>query len=113
MLALACRFSDQLEGGDFIEVDTTGDRFFEEAKDLLASETDPSVLTVQALSLMSLREAGCGHDAIGYSYARQSIRMAVELGLHMNHIALEGEEISHEEREVRSVTFWGCFALDQ
>ena len=114
ILALACRFSDLPEGrADSLDSDTAGNTFFQEAEALLANQTESSLLTTQALSLMSLREAGCGHDSISRFYACRSIWMAVELGLHMDYAVLDDEVFSNEEREVRSITFWGCFTLDQ
>ena len=92
MLALACRFSDLPAGrADFLDGDTAGNKFFQEAEALLANQAESSLLTIQALSLMSLREAGCGRDSISRFYACQSIRMAVGLGLHMDYAVLGGE----------------------
>ena len=108
------RFSDKPEGrADPNDSTTAGDHFFEEAKALLAGRADQSVPTIQALALMSLREASCGQERISLSYTLQSIRMAVESGLHMDCSALPGSTFSCGEREVRAATFWGCFALDQ
>ncbi len=36
----------------------------------------------QALGIMSIREASCGRDSESWYYAGQSIRLAIEMGLH-------------------------------
>ena len=114
LLCLACVYTDKAEARiDPYNSDTSGDGFFEEAKWLLSIEGGPSLTTIQALGLMSLREASCGRDSTSLYYAAQSIRMAVKLELNVDHVALYGKTFSHDERYVRSATFWGCFCLDQ
>ncbi|KAI9748726.1 MAG: hypothetical protein M1835_001721, partial [Candelina submexicana] len=93
--------------------ESTGDRFFEEARAILAGQEDQSLPTIQALALMSLREASCGRSDVSELYGLQSIRMAVASELHLDQFGYPGFTFSSEEREVRSTTFWGCFALDQ
>jgi len=61
------------------------------------------------LGVMSLFEASRGRDSQSLFYSGQSIRMAVEMGLHCT--VLE-DEIPDIEREVRSATIWGAFTLD-
>ncbi|KAI9813046.1 MAG: hypothetical protein M1827_004266 [Pycnora praestabilis] len=113
LLALGCRFTDHPEArADPTSSDTAGDHFFEEAKALL-ERSSPSLPTIQALGLMSLREASCGRDDCSWFFSHQSIRMAVELGLHVGRVGLHGEPLSRSEREVRAATLWGSFALDQ
>lgn len=63
--------------------------------------------TIQALGLMSVREAGCGRDYESRFYAGQSTRLALEMGLHL---VRDSEDV---ENAVRSATFWGAFSLDQ
>lgn len=114
ILSLASRFSDKAEARfNLYSGESAGDRFFEEAKAILASLEDQSLPTIQALALMSLREASCGRSDISRSYGLHSIRIAVESELHLDQPGYPGLVFSCEEREVRSITFWGCFALDQ
>lgn len=109
LLAAACRFSDQLEArSDVDDEETSWDHFFEEAMLLLAKEEGQSLTTIQALGLMSIREAGCGRDSESWFFSGQSIRMAVEMGLHK-----ESTSVCNVEHAVRTSTFWGAFALDQ
>ncbi|KFY32166.1 hypothetical protein V493_00455 [Pseudogymnoascus sp. VKM F-4281 (FW-2241)] len=112
MSALACRLSDRPAiRADPNKIDTIGDHFFMEAKRLLQHEMPPCLTTIQALGLMSIREAGCGRESTGYFYSCQSIRMAIELGLHQQ-VDNIGLVFSSDESEVRSVTFWAAFVLD-
>ncbi|KFY66239.1 hypothetical protein V496_02136 [Pseudogymnoascus sp. VKM F-4515 (FW-2607)] len=112
MSALACRFSDRPEvRSDPKNGDTIGDHFFMEAKRLLQSNMPSCLTTIQALGLMSIREASCGRESTGYFYSCQSIRMATELGLHQD-FDRSRLVFSTVESEVRSVTFWAAFVLD-
>jgi hypothetical protein len=118
ILALGARFSDMPVDGRKEPHDprTAGQPFFDEAKRLLGDEEIPSLTTIQALGLMSLRQASCGNDASSWHYARQSMRMAIDLDLHLDRSVPAGSldvTICQAEREVRSATFWGCFNLEQ
>lgn len=110
LLALGCRFSTQpMTRANPNDPYTSGDHFFKESQRLFNQETDHhSLTTIQALGIMSIREASCGRDSESWYYAGQSIRLAIEMGLHRIHD--EGDE---DELAVQSATFWGAFALDQ
>jgi hypothetical protein len=105
ILCLGCRFSDRHDIG------VTSEHFLAEAELLWTAEQDsPSLTTIQAVSLMSNWEASCGRESRSWFYARQSICMAVDMGLHAE---LDDIEMSTTDYVVRSITFWGAFALDQ
>jgi hypothetical protein len=109
LLALGCRFSSQ-PNTRAVEDDptTSGDHFFKESLRLLYRETNHhNLTTIQALGIMSIREASCGRDSESWYYAGQSIRMAIEMGLHR--LPDNGDE---DELAVQAATFWGAFALD-
>lgn len=110
LLALGCRFSTQPKTREFPnDPYSSGDHFFKEALRLLNDETDHHSLTViQALGIMSIREASCGRDSESWYYSGQSIRLAIEMGLHQT-----PEHGDLDEMAVQSATFWGAFALDQ
>ncbi|EGX89057.1 C6 transcription factor (NirA), putative [Cordyceps militaris CM01] len=109
LLALGCRFSTQPKTREFPnDPYSSGDHFFKEALRLLNAEPDHHSLTViQALGIMSIREASCGRDSESWYYSGQSIRLAIEMGLH-----LLQEHGDIDEMAVQSATFWGAFALD-
>ena len=113
LLAVACLYTDQPDlrrvPGDS---STTGDIFFAEAKRLLDDSDDtPCLTTVQALSLMGLREPSCGRDSSGFAYSGRACRMAIELGLHLT-FETDSHKMDHTQLEVRKHTFWGLFNIE-
>ena len=114
ILAVACSFSDRPEARAVADdIATAGNQFFKEAESLLAGDSIPNLTTVQALGIMANREASCGRDQTHQSLASQCTQMAMRLGLHLRHDSIGGKTFSPAEREVRTITFWGTFALDQ
>jgi hypothetical protein len=118
MLALGCHFTSR-PGAWAIRDDsaTAGDHFFKEAKRLIL-EGDlhevPCLTTVQALALMSVREAGCGREAKGWVYSGMSFRMACDLGLNLDSGGMQARKaIDETEEDARRITFWGCFLFDK
>lgn len=114
MLAVGCRCStDYASRADANDKTTAGDHFFAEAVRIFEQQEDHHHLTtIQALGLMSIREASRGHTSNSIYYSGQSIRLAIEMGLHLEARGEGGEE-SNAERTVRCATFWGAFSLDQ
>lgn len=120
ILALGCHFTSHAGARSNPEDSaTTGDHFFREAKRLTMENDEhekPHLTTVQALALMSVREAGCGREGRGWVYSGMSFRMACDMGLNLesshltNNTYVSGDE--HEE-DVRRVTFWGCYLFDK
>jgi hypothetical protein len=112
LLALACRFSDRPSTRSNPDDHTTaGDAFFAEALKLFNEDLDHHTLTtIQALGLMSIREASCGRITESYFLSGQSICLAVEMGLH---VASNSEHVNEDERSVRASTFWGALSLNE
>lgn len=119
MLALGCHFTSIPEAfGIPGDNRTKGDHFFAEAKRLIVENDEyekPRLTTVQALALMSVREAGCGREAKGWVYSGMSFRMAQDIGLNLNIEGLPADKDSLSEQEIdaRRITFWGCFLFDK
>ena len=114
MLALGCRFTNLPESrADPNNPATSGEHFFAEAKRLLAEDDRRSITCIQALGLISIREASYGHDSESLYYAGQAIRLAVEAGLHLEVDQSLGHPPLGGVDGVRACTFWGAFALDQ
>lgn len=112
MLALGCHFTS-VDGAFAAPGDsrTKGDHFFAEAKKLIVQNDEyekPRLTTVQALALMSVREAGCGREAKGWVYSGMSFRMAQDIGLNLDIGSLDEKEV-----DARRITFWGCFLFDK
>jgi hypothetical protein len=118
MLALGCHFTSWKSArADPENSATTGDHFFKEAKHIIWEKDEhenPRLTTVQALALMSVREAGCGRETKGWVYSGMSFRMAMDLGLHLGPANLKDiDAMSDEEIDARRITFWGCFLFDK
>jgi hypothetical protein len=110
LLALGCRFSTNLiTRANSEDPQSAGDHFFKESQRLFDQETDHhSLTTIQALGIMSIREASCGRSSESRYYAGQSIRLAFEMGLHRT-----PDKGDKEELAVQLATFWGAFSLDK
>lgn len=119
ILALGCHFTS-VSGAFAVPGDsrTKGDHFFAEAKRLIVENDEyakPRLTTVQALALMSVREAGCGREANGWVYSGMSFRMAQDIGLNLDLGGNTKDKSSLDEQEIdaRRITFWGCFLFDK
>ncbi|KAL2821157.1 fungal-specific transcription factor domain-containing protein [Aspergillus granulosus] len=88
--------------------------FADRAKALLEIELDsPCVATVQALVILSCHEGASNRDARGWLYSGMSMRLAFDLGLHLDMTPyVERGDISAFEADVRRVAFWGSYAAD-
>lgn len=114
MLALGCHFTSWPQArADPKDSATAGDHFFREAKRLILENDEhenPRLTTVQALALMSVREAGCGREARGWVYSGISFRMAYDLGLNIDS---GSNNLDDSEIDARRITIWGCFLFDK
>lgn len=119
MLALGCHFTNSPQACSNPDDPTTkGDAFFQEAKRLIVENDEyekPRLTTVQALALMSVREAGCGREAKGWVYSGMSFRMALDMGLNLDSggITANKETMNEKDIDARRITFWGCFMFDK
>jgi hypothetical protein len=118
MLALGCHFSNKAAAkANPDDSSTTGDHYFKEAKRLLYEDDEfanAKLCTVQAMALMSVREAGCGRESKGWVYSGMSFRMAMDLGLNVDAQPMnELSRLSDEDVDARRITFWGCFLFDK
>lgn len=111
LLALGCRFSSQPSTlANPNDPYSSGDHFFKECQRLFHQETNHhNMTTIQALGIMSIREASCGRDSESWYYSGQSIRLAIEMGLHR----VSDKVGDADEIAVQAATFWGAFSLDQ
>ncbi|KAJ8609784.1 hypothetical protein MRB53_038933 [Persea americana] len=119
MLSLGCHFtSAPMARSNPEDPHTAGDHFFNECRRLIKEEDayeKPKLATVQALALMSVREAGCGRENKGWTYSGISFRMACDLGLNFKVEQLMNKDVlpGDEEEDARRITFWGCFLFDK
>ncbi|WYZ46046.1 hypothetical protein EsH8_IX_000271 [Colletotrichum jinshuiense] len=119
MLSLGCHFTS-VPGAYGTPGDsrTKGDHFFAEAKRLIVENDEyehPRLTTVQALALMSVREAGCGREAKGWAYSGMAFRMAQDIGLNFDDggMSPDKENLGEHAVDARRMTFWGCFLFDK
>ncbi|ESZ97715.1 fungal specific transcription factor domain-containing protein [Sclerotinia borealis F-4128] len=124
MLALGCHFTNSPKAcADPTDPTTKGDAFFAEAKRLIVENDEyekPKLTTIQALCLMSVREAGAGREGKGWVYSGMAFRMAQDMGLNLDSGINKNNSdnpkdclIDEKEIDVRLVTFWGCFLFDK
>lgn len=114
ILAIGCHFTAWPQArSDPQDSATAGDHFFREAKRLILENDEhenPRLTTVQALALMSVREAGCGREARGWVYSGMSFRMSCDLGLNIDS---GSANLDDAEVDARRITIWGCFLFDK
>lgn len=115
ILAVGCRFSTHANARtDPNDSKTAGGHFFAEATRLLKSEKEQHRLTtIQALGLMAIREASGGRSSVSIYLSGQSLRLAIEMGLHVEAEGGRPTEPVEGAQAVRLATFWGAFSLDQ
>jgi hypothetical protein len=117
ILSIGARLSDLKEvRSNPDDASTAGDDFFAEAQRLLSHEDIPCVTTIQALNLMALRQVSTGNDVSSWHYARNAMRIAIDIDLpsdDSNQEPMEPLAFARAERQVRVATFWGCFTLEQ
>lgn len=105
---LGSQISDRSSDGKVDSPECSDDAFFEEACQLLASADDHHVITtIQALGIMSLREARRGRIAESRYYATQGMHLAIEMCVHCD------SAVAYIDPDVISKTFWGIFTLNQ
>lgn len=85
--------------------------FNSRARALLEAEMDsPTLSTVQALVILSGVEAVLTRDARGWLYSGMAVRLATDLGLHLDaQPYVAAGVIDAEEATLRSTIFWGTF----
>lgn len=95
-----------------------GEKYAEKARSMLIKVMDePNIPNLQALTLLTLHEYGCGRGPRSWMYGGMATRMAMELGLHED---IEDEnETNHNSldflitQETRRRLFWTIFTIDK
>ena len=62
---------------------------------------------------MSIREASCGRISESIFFSGQSMRLAIEMGLHLEAEDSDDDRATDADKAVRGATFWGAFSLDE
>nr|POE75751.1 nitrogen assimilation transcription factor nira [Quercus suber] len=111
IMALSCHYSDRPGArSDPHDPGTAGNTFFAEAKRLLDFNDKSCLTTIQALLVMACRECSQGRESNAYRLLGRSVRMALELGLHLS---VMSSGLRAHEIEIRKITFWGIFNLEK
>ncbi|KAK4938766.1 hypothetical protein LTR10_020869 [Elasticomyces elasticus] len=116
VLAIAARYSDRSEvRSDPLDSNTAGDRFAQQAKMMLHYEIEASTTsTVQAATLIALREFAVNKEASAWVHMGIATRIAYNLGLNLDcYHWVQRSQISTTEEEVRKVAWWGCYLVDK
>ncbi|GLB01635.1 hypothetical protein AtubIFM57258_000044 [Aspergillus tubingensis] len=116
MLALAARYSDNPKVRTVPnDSSTAGDDFSKKAQALLFEEIKaPRVSTVVAAAHLSLFEMAKDNEPSGWIYLGIAIRMAYNLGLHINpHLWVSSGSMTPDEVELRSIAWWGCYMIEK
>ncbi|USP78019.1 putative nitrogen assimilation transcription factor nit-4 [Curvularia clavata] len=87
------------------------DFFASRARAILDVELDsPTLSTVQSLAILSGVESIRTLDARGWLYSGMAVRLATDLGLHLdNQVYVDAGIIDAEEATLQRVVFWGAF----
>ncbi|GAT25291.1 hypothetical protein RIB2604_01902460 [Aspergillus luchuensis] len=116
MLALAARYSDNPKVRTVPnDSSTAGDGFSQKAQALLFEEIKaPRVSTIVAAAHLSLFEMAKDNEPSGWIYLGIAIRMAYNLGLHINpHLWVSSGSMTPDEVELRSIAWWGCYMIEK
>ncbi|GAA98879.1 uncharacterized protein L969DRAFT_76668 [Mixia osmundae IAM 14324] len=95
---------------------TSGDDWMLYAKSLLVADAAATrMTTVQALLLISLREAGCSRLSQSWLYVGMATRIAQDLGLFrdVERWFMPVSKFSHIDKLVRKRVWYGCILMDK
>ncbi|KAJ0106945.1 hypothetical protein J7T55_011040 [Diaporthe amygdali] len=90
------------------------DFFADRAKALLEIELDsPCVATIQALTLLSAHDIGCGRDARGWLFSGMAMRLSFNLALHQDlKLYIAKGIVTVAEADLRRTVFWAAFVVE-
>ncbi|KAK5117987.1 hypothetical protein LTR62_004031 [Meristemomyces frigidus] len=113
MLAMAYRFADKARADmQRIALPDRESTLHREAKYMLDLELErPGGLpSVAALLILGDSEVGVGRDNVGWMYAGMAMRLAYDIGLHLDS---SQSGMSQREIDVRRMTLWACIIFDR
>lgn len=116
ILAIASRYSTRREiRSDPNDPKTAGIPFLEKAETLLHSELRwPSITTIQSLSILGVFYVAIGSDAAGWLHAGMAQRLALDMGLNIDHASTAlSESHSLQEINLRRRIYWSIYCMDK
>ncbi|KAK5726177.1 hypothetical protein LTR17_012992 [Elasticomyces elasticus] len=113
ILAMGYRFSDKSRPDmQRISLPDRESTLHREAKYMLDLELERpgGIPSVAALLILGDSEVGVGRDNVGWMYAGMAMRLAYDIGLHLDssHSGMSGREI-----DIRRMTLWACVIYDR
>ncbi|KAH8817021.1 fungal-specific transcription factor domain-containing protein [Xylogone sp. PMI_703] len=114
VFACSSKYSDRLElRDDPSDPRTAGGRFFRRCDELMAEDPPwerSSIPTLAGLLMLGSTFVARGEISKGWSYTGLAIRMAFDLGLHLD---LQKPGFTAEDIEIRRRVYWGAFLCDK
>ncbi|KAF8847100.1 nitrogen assimilation transcription factor NirA [Acephala macrosclerotiorum] len=114
IFACASKYSDRIElRDDPLDSLTAGRRFFRRCDELLLHEppwSKPNIPTVVGFLLLGSTFVSLGEISRGWSYSGFALRMAFDLGLHLD---CRKPGSNAEDVEIRKRVYWGAFICDK
>ncbi|CZR66512.1 related to pathway-specific regulatory protein nit-4 [Phialocephala subalpina] len=114
IFACASKYSDRVElRDDPLDSLTAGRRFFLRCDELLLQDppwSKPSIPTVVGFLLLGSTFVSLGEISRGWSYTGFALRMAFDLGLHLD---CRKPGSNAEDVEIRKRVYWGAFICDK
>ncbi|KAK0912022.1 hypothetical protein LTR02_003129 [Friedmanniomyces endolithicus] len=113
ILAMGYRFADKSRADmQRIALPDRESTLHREAKYMLDLELERpgGIPSVAALLILGDSEVGVGRDNVGWMYAGMAMRLAVDIGLHLDssHTGMAEREI-----DIRRMTLWACVIYDR
>lgn len=89
------------------------DLFSRKAQSLIFSSLgDPSLPTLQSLTILSQVEIGCGRSSRGWLLSGMTSRLAHEMGLHLDPKNWDSLKESSTDQEILRRVYWAIFIVD-
>ncbi|KAL5002994.1 fungal-specific transcription factor domain-containing protein [Aspergillus recurvatus] len=100
---------------DSADANTAGRVFLEVAEVLLRSDIKhPSITTVQSLAILGIANIAFGHEAAGWLHEGMSVRMSLDMGLHLDpRVVMGSHRMDNAEAELRRKIYWALYCNDK
>ncbi|PYI07732.1 hypothetical protein BO78DRAFT_442603, partial [Aspergillus sclerotiicarbonarius CBS 121057] len=116
IFAIGSRYSDREEVRSSPEdPNTAGQLYLEVAEVLLHFDLkSPSITTIQSLAIMAICYVATGFDAKGWLRHGMAIRLALDMGLNLDHSNLaRSPQLPAEEVNLRRQIYWALYCTDK
>ncbi|KAG8624549.1 hypothetical protein KVT40_007616 [Elsinoe batatas] len=114
ILSMACNYWKGKIQGDHdkpARAHEFGETFAHTVQKKLFNTREASLTTIQAISILGMRQGSTGDLNGAYHWHGVALRMALSMNMHLEADA-QDVEIDPIEQEVRKLTFWGVYNLE-